>query len=785
MAEVPATEDEIQQEAPDNKNEEPKDKPYPKAEKSDSVAKELYYGTAEKTLQESSWVSKSLYKPYNPDDLYYKTSNYDIYDEMEQDDQVSIAMQLKRDLVIGSGWSIVTQREEDQECADSLYCDLEEEPDAAFEDLLEELIRTAYAKGFALTEKIFKVKDDGSLALKTLKTRYPNSWLIHTDKKGNVSKYEQHTVDGSIKVNPKSLIHYINNPQHDNPYGTSDLRSAYEAWMVKRHIVRFYAIFLEKAAGPIPVAKYNSNVPNSKVLEVHNAIKNFQTKTALTIPEDFQIDFLKAEGNGEAYTRGIDLFNMFIGRALTIPDLLGFQGSVTGGGSLSLGQSQIGVFYKHIMRRRRTLERLVNKHIIQPLCVWNYGVMEEYPKFQFNPISDEKAIDYAKTYLELTKGKIYKPTLQEINHFKDLIKFPLSDEKDIEWIEAGSAGGSPPIIDPKTGMPIPPDPNNPDAAPEGDDGLKEEGDEGKPTDGQEPAEEQPGDEEKPTEAQFTDLGHYRSNGETKSIYGERVDYKALANSLDQNKMQILRDSKPIIDEVFEDLFDQIRKKNILGDKPNPERIDTIKLKSLKKLQLMLKKNLRKFYMDQKSFATKEVKKDFAQPLPTEKFLELLETETYQYVGDWEYMIRKNVKQKLINAIKDGKPLSSVIGVLDSEGRELSDVSMERYARTKLTEVMNRARIEAFEESGIVDAYQYSAIMDDRTTEVCAGLDGKIFQAGTEPIPPLHFNCRSTLIPITKFEKYTPDTKATNADGEDVDIDKFIDEQTADTGFSKR
>ncbi len=795
MADVPATDEEIIGiEQPAKEDDTPEEEiPRPIGAAAKKLAPDVYFGTAEKSLQESSWVSKSLYKPYNPDDLYAKTSDYSIYEDMEVDDQVSIAMQLKRDLVVGSGWSIVTDSDDQQEWADKIYCALEEDPEASFDDLLEEIIDTAYTKGFALTEKIFKVRDDGTLTLKNLKTRYPNSWLIHTDTKGNIERYEQHTVKGSIDVEPKSLIHYINQPRHQNPYGKSDLRAAYEAWMVKRHVVRFYAIFLEKAAGPIPVAKYDKNISNARVQDVHNAIKNFQSKTAITLPKDFDIEFLEASGNGEAYTKGINLFNMFIGRALTIPDLLGFQGSETGGGSLSLGQSQISVFYKHILRRRRAIERLINKHIIQPLCIWNFGLSEEYPRFVLNPISDDKALDYAKTYLELVKGKIYKPTLSEINHFKDLIKFPLSDADEIEWIGAGSAGGSPGLIDPNTGLPMNPD--DPNANPNGGnpDGQQEEvGQDGEPgdetndgVDGEKPRGQDPGDDEKPTEAKFTDLGHYRIDRASNLLFDKRVDYQALGNALDQNGLLILRESKPIVDEIFEDLFDQIRKKNILGDKPNPERIDTIKFKSLKKLQLMLKRLLRKHYMDQKSQASKELKKDFAKPLPTDKFLDLLETETYQYVGDWEYMIRRITKQELINAIKDGRPLSSVIGVLDNEGHRLSDVSLERYSRTKLTEVMNRARVEAFEESGVVAAYQYSAIMDDRTTEVCAGLDGKIFDAGSEPIPPLHFNCRSVLVPITKFEKYTPDTTATNEAGEEVNIDKFIDDFIKDSGFSKK
>lgn len=782
MAEVPATE-----EIKDKDTQLPE--PGPRASNSDNLVPDLYYGTAEKTLQESPWVYQSLYKPYNQDDLYQKTADYSIYEDMEVDDQVSIAMQLKRDLVIGSGWTIVTESEGDQHIADALYCDLEEEPEVSLDDLLEELIDVAYTKGFSITEKLFKIKDDGSLALKNLKTRYPNSWLLHTDKYGNVERYEQQSMDGSIDVDPMSIIHYINNPRHQNPYGKSDLRAAYEAWVVKRHVVRFYSIFLEKSAGPIPVAKYDKNVPNNRVLEVHNAIKNFQAKTAITLPKDFDIEFLEAGKGGEAYVQGLNLFNMYIGRALCIPDLLGFQGSATGGGSLSLGQSQVGIFYKHIMRRRRSLERIINKHIIQPLCVWNYGLMEEYPKFKLNPISDDKGLDYARTYLELVKGKIYKPTLSEINHFKDLIKFPLSDEDDIEWIEAGSSGGFNPF-DPMggafPGAQAKPPPFGEQGA--SDDAQEIEGEESndgtsaEAPEGAAPAdqEKQSAEPEKATEVQFKDLGHYSVYKKPDGGYSARVDYKALAATLDSDQKTIQAQMAPIVAEILEDLFDQIKKKNILGNNPKPERIETIKLKNLKKLQQLLNKNLRQSYIDQKAIARRELlKQNFAQPLPSDKFLEFLYNETFQYVGDWEYQIMRRARNELANAIKDGRPLSSVITNLEETANSYSDASIERYSRTKLTEVMNRARVEEFESTGIVAAYQYSAVMDDRTSDICAGLHGKIFKAGSEPVPPMHFNCRSVLIPITIYEDFNVDSKVGSKP-----IEQFITDNIGD-GFSKK
>ena len=77
------------------------------------------------------------------------------------------------------------------------------------------------------------------------------------------------------------------------------------------------------------------------------------------------------------------------------------------------------------------------------------------------------------------------------------------------------------------------------------------------------------------------------------------------------------------------------------------------------------------------------------------------------------------------------------------------------------------------------AYQYSAILDDRTSAICEGLHGKIFKAGSEPIPPMHFNCRSLLIPITKYE----DFKVSENVGSQP-IGSFIEENKGE-GFAKQ
>ena len=43
-------------------------------------------------------------------------------------------------------------------------------------------------------------------------------------------------------------------------------------------------------------------------------------------------------------------------------------------------------------------------------------------------------------------------------------------------------------------------------------------------------------------------------------------------------------------------------------------------------------------------------------------------------------------------------------------------------------------------------YFYVAVLDTRTTAICGSLDGQRFEHGEGPLPPQHFNCRSTTIP---------------------------------------
>ena len=74
---------------------------------------------------------------------------------------------------------------------------------------------------------------------------------------------------------------------------------------------------------------------------------------------------------------------------------------------------------------------------------------------------------------------------------------------------------------------------------------------------------------------------------------------------------------------------------------------------------------------------------------------------------------------------------------------------EAIVRTDGTNIINNSAVKRYQEAGLTE-YEYLAHIDNRTTEICKGLNGEVFkikdyQPGTNA-PPMHVNCRSTIVP---------------------------------------
>ena len=88
--------------------------------------------------------------------------------------------------------------------------------------------------------------------------------------------------------------------------------------------------------------------------------------------------------------------------------------------------------------------------------------------------------------------------------------------------------------------------------------------------------------------------------------------------------------------------------------------------------------------------------------------------------------------------------------------------LEAIARTQASASYNAGRIDLLmdSETDVVEALEYSAILDGRTSDFCRKWDGKVIAKTPENEtlirelnPPNHVHCRSMFVPITRYERW--------------------------------
>ena len=82
---------------------------------------------------------------------------------------------------------------------------------------------------------------------------------------------------------------------------------------------------------------------------------------------------------------------------------------------------------------------------------------------------------------------------------------------------------------------------------------------------------------------------------------------------------------------------------------------------------------------------------------------------------------------------------------------MADHQVLTIVRTSVQQVANEASQQVYRANeDVTQKYQYLATLDSRTSAICRSLDGKTFKYGDGPTPPVHFNCRSTTIPVIDY-----------------------------------
>jgi SPP1 gp7 family putative phage head morphogenesis protein len=130
------------------------------------------------------------------------------------------------------------------------------------------------------------------------------------------------------------------------------------------------------------------------------------------------------------------------------------------------------------------------------------------------------------------------------------------------------------------------------------------------------------------------------------------------------------------------------------------------------------------------------------------------------VRDWAKNAAQEDLRRIENAVRvsvmaggsTDDIVKQVVGTERANGTEgVTEVTRNQIGaitRTLVVDVASKARdLFIRENKEVFKKERYVAVLDSRTTAVCRGNDGKIFDVGVGPHPPLHWNCRSMRVPV--------------------------------------
>ena len=123
-------------------------------------------------------------------------------------------------------------------------------------------------------------------------------------------------------------------------------------------------------------------------------------------------------------------------------------------------------------------------------------------------------------------------------------------------------------------------------------------------------------------------------------------------------------------------------------------------------------------------------------------------------------IQKTIRQGLREGW-DNKTLVTAV----KRATRLTESQASALVRTAVTNTQTQAQLASFQENkAVLKGMRFTAVLDNRTSQICAHHDGTVFDVDDIRFaPPLHWRCRSTLVPVAKsfdelLNSVSPDVK---------------------------
>lgn len=230
-------------------------------------------------------------------------------------------------------------------------------------------------------------------------------------------------------------------------------------------------------------------------------------------------------------------------------------------------------------------------------------------------------------------------------------------------------------------------------------------------------------------------------------------------------------------------FEKLAEENANGqwEKELSAALARVRISRLEAMQLSLRNYLWEVYQDTHNAASEALRDAYTseyyhntyetqraegkfspvEEIPTAKIDAILSKPWASDGREWSSRIWSN-REQLTNELQ-GELLRSIVqgkGPVEAAARLASKMGVGQYQavrliQTEATAVATMADRDSFQSLG-VEKVEYVATLEAHTCPTCGGLDGKVFTlkevAAGMTAPPMHPNCRCTLVPYFEDEK---------------------------------
>jgi SPP1 gp7 family putative phage head morphogenesis protein len=740
---------------------------------------ERFQSAPPSALEKESAVAAS---PFDTSELGMENPNWfisrkgmDAIDKMRRDDAFGAYMDMKKTARLSTDGKTVPASDEKTDVERAEFIDYTvDQLEGSLHRSLRELY-SAMEYGYAIANTPLALVESGpfkgKIRIKALRVKRPHEFRFQVDDYRNVTGL-LHYSPTDMKPTPlplKDFIIYTYRKEFNNPYGTSDCERAYRSWNSKRWVMKMWDIWLERFAGGFLNVTTTGKTSGEEHAKAQTLMDRLSTpRTGWKHSDATTVEIVESTGRGhDAYKDAVAERNIYMARAVLLPDLLGLSQRPQGPGAFAQSKTHLDVFLWVLHQLGRDTEDIImHDQFIKRQIDMNWPPSPNgYPHWRFEEITNEmKAFVISQIYAGVEKGVI-KPDIEVENKVRGLLDLIEREEKEEEK------------------PPEPPAEFEPPEAPPGGNGNP------------------PPEPPEPPEGRFAELLVERTR-RVRPInqYERKVNLAEFIEMFDTTEAAFEQQWTGIFENARNTLIDKVRKSRMVEGRAYR---DVAQLQMPDKT--LMQRAAAKFMLSGFLFGALQAQKEAAgaktdqlssstgapivtlasdRSIITSEFekrgldlgpalkrgMAALNEEAFAIAGIESERVLSEAKQIVYRGMRRGDvnwtatQLQRVFEGYIKEGA-IADAKMGethrvlKLARRKFSEAINEGRRIKFEDPDVADlvvAYMWSSVLDSYTSPYCNAMDGKVFRKDelvSVGFPPAHDWCRSIVVPITRGEEF--------------------------------